>query len=71
MIVLVLTEQQKDLIVGQQFAQDSYFNPIQDADGEWIVSFEEMIGLENTQFNWLLQCPMKINNPVLIPNFPI
>jgi hypothetical protein len=38
----ILTEEQKDSIVGQQFTTDSFFNPIQDKWDNWIISVEEM-----------------------------
>jgi hypothetical protein len=36
--VVILTEEQKNQLVGQQYAPDSYFNPIQDLDNNWIIS---------------------------------
>ena len=36
----LLTEVQKDELVGQLYTEDSYFNPIQDADDNWIISTE-------------------------------
>ena len=41
-MVGLLTIEQKNEIQGQQFAPDSYFNPIQDADYNWVISNEEM-----------------------------
>jgi len=38
----LLTEQQKNELVGQQYTTDSYFNPIQDANGNWVISVEEI-----------------------------
>ena len=38
----ILTEEQKDLLVGQEFMVDVYFNPIQDANNNWIISSEEI-----------------------------
>ena len=38
----LLTELQKDEIVGQLYAPDSYFNPIQDLNNNWIISVEEI-----------------------------
>ena len=38
----LLTTQQYHEIVGQLFAPDSYFNPILDADLNWIISTQEM-----------------------------
>ena len=42
MQVHLLTQEQAEQLNGQQYATDSYFNPIQDADGNWIISIEEV-----------------------------
>ena len=37
-MIAILTQQQKDILVGKQFETDSYFNPIQDLNNNWIIS---------------------------------
>jgi len=37
----LLTETEKDSLVGQLYDADSYFNPIQDINNNWIISIEE------------------------------
>ncbi len=49
-LVGLLTEEQKNQLVGQQYAPDSYFNPIQDEDGNWIISIEEV---QATDIQWV------------------
>jgi hypothetical protein len=49
----LLTEVQKDELVGQLYTEDSYFNPIQDADDNWIISVEEMEFCTVEQFAWV------------------
>jgi hypothetical protein len=49
----ILTEEQKDSIVGQQFTTDSFFNPIQDKLDNWIISVEEMAYCTNSTFLWV------------------
>ncbi len=56
--VLLLTEEQKDLLVGQLFAEDSYFNPIQDKNGNWIISTEERDYCVNPEFFWIKELPL-------------
>ena len=53
MIVGLLTIEEKDLLVGQQYAPDSYFNPIQDANDNWVISQEEIDQNVNEEFSWL------------------
>ena len=54
----LLTIEQKDSIVGQIYAPDSYFNPIQDVNDDWIISVEEMEQCVNPDFMWVKDLPM-------------
>ena len=54
----LLTESQKDGIVGQQFEPDSYFNPIQDTDDNWVISIEEINYCSNPEFEWIKDLPL-------------
>lgn len=58
MEVGLLTEQQKDEIVGKMFAPDSYFNPIQDINDNWIISIEEMNQCVNPSYLWVKSLPL-------------
>jgi len=58
----LLTELQKDQLVGQLYAPCSYYNPIQDFNDNWIISVEE-IECENEQFVWLKDLPLILYNP--------
>ena len=57
MKVLLLTQEQKESIVGQQFAPDSFFNPIQDADNNWVISTQEGQFETNPEFDWVKDLP--------------
>jgi hypothetical protein len=59
----LLTELQKDELVGQLFDDDSYFNPIQDNSDNWIISIEEIENNVNPNFEWLLDLPLIIYIP--------
>jgi len=37
-MIAIITEIQKDILVGKQFETDSFFNPIQDLNNNWIIS---------------------------------
>lgn len=54
----LLTELQKDELVGQLYTDDSYFNPIQDASDNWIISVEEMEFCTVEQFMWVKDLPL-------------
>ena len=70
MEVGLLTVEQKDQIIGQWFAPDSYFNPIQDADDNWIISQEEMNQCVNPDFLWVKDLPLIEYKPKPAPPFP-
>lgn len=67
----LLTIAQTDELVGQWFAPDSYFNPIQDADDNWIISTEEMNFCTNVTFLWVKDLDLITYNPKPTPPFPI
>ncbi len=54
----LLTLDQKNDIFEMLYAPDSYFNPIQDADDNWIISSEEIEFCTVEQFQWVKQLPL-------------
>ena len=52
-----LTTEQKDLLVGQQFAPDEYFNPVPDIDGVFFIFSGEVEGCVNEEFMWVKDLP--------------
>lgn len=64
MKVGLLTIEQKEELIGQQFAPDSYFNPIQDLDNNWIISLEEMNQCSNLEFLWVKNIPIIDYKPI-------
>lgn len=67
MIVYQLTEQQKNELVGQLFAPNSMFNPIQDANGIWVITGQEVNGCVNPDFLWVQNLPTITFVPPVIP----
>jgi hypothetical protein len=65
-LVAELTEVQKDELVGQLYAPDSYFNPIQDINGTWIISLQEV---EQCSIQWVKELPLIEFVPVDTPIF--
>ena len=66
----LLTETQKDSLVGQLYDEDSYFNPIQDDFDNWIISIEEMEFCVNPEFAWVKDLPLIDYKPKPSPPFP-
>jgi hypothetical protein len=58
MKVGLLTIEQKDEITGQLYAPDSYFNPIQDINDDWVISTEEMNQCVIPEFMWVKDLPL-------------
>ena len=56
--VALLTIEQRDSLVGQLYAPDSYFNPIQDANDNWVISVEEMEQCVNSDYLWVKELPL-------------
>jgi hypothetical protein len=52
-LVGLLTETQKEKLVGQWYEPDSFFNPIQDIKDNWVISIEEMHDCVNPDFMWV------------------
>lgn len=57
-MIAIITELQKDILIGKQFETDSFFNPIQDLNNNWVISEQEYyycLGL------WYLdECPTEL-----------
>ena len=66
----LLTETQKDSLVGQLYAEDSYFNPIADLYDRYVISTEEMNFCVNPEFMWVKDLPLIDYEPKPSPPFP-
>ena len=66
----LLTISEKDSLVGQLYDEDSYFNPIQDANDDWIISTEEIDQCVNPEFMWVKDLPLIEYVPKPSPPFP-
>jgi hypothetical protein len=66
----LLTETDKDLLIGQWYMDDSYFNPIQDNDDRWVISVEEISQCVNPAFMWVVDLPLIPYVPKPAPPFP-
>jgi hypothetical protein len=54
MIVYQLTPEQAEQLRGVEYVSDVTFNPIEDANGNWIISQEEV---SSTTIDWVKQLP--------------
>jgi hypothetical protein len=58
MQVGLLTLEQKNEIDGKEFAPNSYFNPIQDANDNWVISTEEIDQATIPTYQWIKDLPL-------------
>jgi hypothetical protein len=63
MTVAQLTTEQAEQLKGIEFAPYNFFNPIQDADGNWIISIEEV---EQSTIDWVKELLLIEYKPVHI-----
>ncbi len=63
----LLTETQKEELVGQWYAPDSYFNPIQDINDNWVISTQEIEGCTNETFIWVKDLELIPYEPKPVP----
>jgi hypothetical protein len=67
MKVGLLTLEQKNEIAGQLYAEDSYFNPIQDINNDWVISTQEMDECVVQEFMWVKELPLIDYEPKPVP----
>jgi hypothetical protein len=66
MQVGLLTLKQKNEIEGKEFAPDSYFNPIQDLNDNWVISIQEMEQATIPPYDWVHELPLIDYQPKVI-----
>jgi hypothetical protein len=59
----LLTENQKNQLVGQEYTTDTIFNPIEDNNSNWVISTIEVTNCDNQEFMW-------VQNLEIIPFVP-
>ena len=58
MIVGLLTIEQTEELIGVQYEPFSYFNPVQDGNGDWIISTVEIDDNINPDVIWVKDLPL-------------
>lgn len=56
--VAILTETEKESLVGQLVQPDWYFNPVLDCNGNWIISSQEITSSIYPQQEWIKLLPL-------------
>lgn len=58
MKVAVITATKAKALQGKEFAKDSLFNPVLDANGKFVISEEEIVQITDLNFEWLKELPL-------------
>lgn len=61
--VHLLTPDEAAILTGQEYAPESFFNPIQDLFDNWVISIYEVNNCVNEQFIWVKNTPIIIYDP--------
>lgn len=64
-LVGLLTLEQKELIHGQPYSADSYFNEIQDINDNWVISIEE---IRDCDLQWVKELELITYEPKPTPS---
>lgn len=56
--VRLLTPSQKEALQGKQYRPNSWFNPIQDINDNWVISNEEVSQCINPTVVWVIELPV-------------
>lgn len=64
MVVYLLTESQKNKLIGIEFIPDNFYNPIQDIDKNWIISDQEVEQTTNENYLWVKDLPQIEYKPI-------
>jgi len=67
---VILTEVQKDLLVGQEIVLDWYYNPLQDINGDWYVGEVEVDVTVKPEFMFLKSLPIVTITMAPFPDEP-
>ncbi len=59
-LVAKITVEQKNQLVGKLYSSDCFFNPVLDADGNWVISEIEVKGNTNPEVNWVNSLPLSV-----------
>lgn len=57
-LVGLLTNDQKNQLVGKKYTDYSFYEPLQDDNNNWILSIQEIEATTNDKFMWVHNLPM-------------
>jgi hypothetical protein len=69
--IALITQEQADLLAGQEYAKACHYNPVQDCDDNWLITIQEIEQTTNPDFLWVKDlplsewCPPVIEEPII------
>jgi hypothetical protein len=54
----LLDNDEKEALEGQQYAPNRFFTPLQDADGNYVLPFNQITNCKNIKFWWVKHLPL-------------
>tara|TARA_R110002020_G_scaffold402704_1_gene612848 strand:+ start:123 stop:338 length:216 start_codon:yes stop_codon:yes gene_type:complete len=63
--VAILTDKERDSILNLKYDDTSFFNPIRDIDGNWVISKEEINDCINERFSFLKSLKLITHKPIM------
>lgn len=61
-----LTPLQRNKLIGIEYIKDCNYNPIEDANGIWIISSEEVEQTTDENYLWVKDLPQIDYNPKIV-----
>lgn len=52
-MIAIITEIQKDILIGEKFDGIQFFNPVQDLNDNWVISEEEINQCTNADLQFI------------------
>jgi hypothetical protein len=54
----LLTLIEKEAVEGKEYTNNSYYNPIQDTNANWVISTQEIDDTTNVDYLWVKELPL-------------
>jgi hypothetical protein len=56
--VAIITQEEADLLRGQEYATASHYNPVIECTQNWVISIEEIQQTTNPEYLWVKDLPL-------------
>jgi len=56
--VAIITNSQKDSLIGRKYDGITYYNPVLDINNNWVISEEEIVNNTTSDKDWLVLLPL-------------